>query len=570
MATLALSIAGAAAGSALLPSGVSFLGATISGAALGSRIGALAGSFIDQTLLAPSGQSTPREGPRLSDLTITASTEGAPIPRLYGRARLGGQVIWADEIAERVVTSSGESGGGKGLSGARGQGAARIEYRYFASFAVALAEGAISGIGRVWADARELDLSRVTHRIYLGGETQEPDSLIAAREGAELAPAYRGTAYIVFEDMALADYGNRLPQLSFEVYRSVEPFGEEIKGVVLIPGSGEFVYATSPVTKAFGGGRSEPENVHTRQGAVDWSVSIDQLEATLPNAKSVSLVVSWFGDDLRAGECALKPGVDTAAKTTSPITWSVAGLGRGGAHLVSLKDGRPAYGGTPSDQTVIGAIQDLKARGFDVTLTPFILMDVPDGNALPDPYSAATSQPAYPWRGRITVDPAPGQPGTPDKTAAAATQIAAFVGAASVSDFEVAGTSVVYSGPEEWSLRRMVLHYAHLALAAGGVSAFVIGTELRGLTQVRSGAASYPFVAALADLAADVKSVLGGGDQGDVCSRLVRVFRAPAGRRLGRCLLPSRSAVVVAGHRCDRDRCLLAARRLARRAWPSR
>ena len=49
----------------------------------------------------------------------------------------------------------------------------------------------------------------------------------------------------------------------------------------------------------------------------------------------------------------------------------------------------------------------------------------------------------------------------------------------------------------------MVLHYAHLAVAAGGVDAFVICSELRGLTQVRSDASSYPFVAALAGLAAD-------------------------------------------------------------------
>src|SRR5690606_22847883 len=65
-------------------------------------------------------------------------------------------------------------------------------------------------------------------------------------------------------------------------------------------------------------------------------------------------------------------------------------------------------------------------------------------------------------------------------------------------------------GPDEWSFRRCILHYAHLAKAAGGVDAFVIGTEMRGLTWVRSGASTYPFVAALMALAADVKSVLPG------------------------------------------------------------
>jgi hypothetical protein len=506
MATLALAAAGAAAGSALLPGGVTVLGLTLSGAAIGTQVGAFAGSYIDNALFGASGQGRASEGPRLANLQVTASTEGAPIPRLYGRARLGGQLIWADEIRETVVTTTS---GGSGKGGTQsGPAEERTEYRYSASFAVALAEGSISGIGRIWADGAELDLGLVTHRVHLGTETQAPDSLIAAVEGASNAPAYRGVAYIVFDDMPLADFGNRIPQLSFEVHRAVEPFGDEIRGIVMIPGSGEFFSATTKVTKSLGPGASEAENVHTRQGGSDWTVALDQLETALPNANSISLVVSWFGTDLRAGSCLLKPGVDTTAKTTSPMTWKVAGLTRAGAHLVSRKDGRPAYGGTPSDAAVIEAIVDLNARGKSVVLTPFILMDVPGENTLPDPYSTSASQPVYPWRGRITCDPAPGEPGTPDKTATAASQIAAFVGTAAASDYAIVAGEVVYSGPAEWSFRRMVLHYAFLAKAAGGVDAFVIGTELRGLTQVRSSASAFPFVEALVTLAADVKSVL--------------------------------------------------------------
>ena len=120
--------------------------------------------------------------------------------------------------------------------------------------------------------------------------------------------------------------------------------------------------------------------------------------------RSVSLVVSWFGDDLRCGQCRLRPGVENREKVTSPHTWSVAGVGREGAHLVSQVEGRPAFGGTPSDGSVIAAIADLKARGLKVTLYPFLNMDVPSGG----------EQPAYPWRGRITCDPAPGLAGSPD------------------------------------------------------------------------------------------------------------------------------------------------------------
>lgn len=507
MATLALAAVGSAIGSAVLPAGFSLLGATMTGAAIGSQIGAMAGSYVDNALFGSSGQSRSVEGPRLTDLHVTASTEGAPIPRLYGRARLGGQIIWATDFEEDVVTTSESTGGGKG--GLGGGGATTTQYNYYANFAVALCEGVITRIGRIWADGREIDASLYHWRLHTGSATQSVDSLIAAREGAGNAPAYRGTAYIVFERMPLADFGNRVPQLSFEVFRNIEAGDSGIKGVVLIPGSGEFVYGTEPVRQVFGDGISQAENVHTLLAPTDWTAALDQMQAELPNAKSVSLVVSWFGTDLRASNCQIKPGVEHLQKTTAPISWTVAGVERSAAYQVSSIDGRPAYGGTPSDQTVISAIRDLNARGLNVTLTPFILMDVPVVNALPSPYGGS-SQPAYPWRGRITCHPAAGQPATVDKTAAAASQIAAFVGTASPAHYALSGDSIIYTGPAEWSFRRMVLHQAYLAKAAGGVDAFVIGTELRGLSSVRSSADTFPFVAALVALAADVKSVLPG------------------------------------------------------------
>ncbi len=513
MATIALAAAGAAAGSALLPAGISVLGATITGATLGSQLGALAGSYVDQALFAPSGQTRTFQGPRLQSLHVTASTEGAPLPRIYGSCRIGGQIIWATDMEEEAITTTQPPRRGKGRGGNGSGGSAatttRVEYIYYANFAVALAEGPISGIGRVWADGQELDLGSVTYRLYTGTEEQDADGLVLTREGAQNAPAYRGVAYIVFEHLALSAYGNRIPQLSFEVHRAVDTLHETIRGVVIIPGSGEFVYATEPVTRRSDGGARLYENVHTRQGGSDWQVGIDQLEAALPNARSASLVVSWFGTDLRASHCQIKPGVELDAKDNAPITWSVAGVTRAGAHLVSRREGRPAYGGTPSDQTVIAAIADLKSRGFTVTLPPFILMDIGADNVLPDPYTGASSQPPYPWRGRITIDPAPGTTGTPDKSALATAQIASLVGTATPGDFAIVDGSVVYSGPTEWTLRRQVLHCAWLAKAAGGIDAFLLGTELRGLTTIRSAPSNYPFVAALASLADDVRAVLG-------------------------------------------------------------
>ena len=512
MATIVLSSLGAAAGGALLPSGLSVLGATLSGAAIGQALGATAGSYIDQALFGASGQPQRVEGARLSDLQITASSEGAPIPHVYGRVRLAGQLIWATRFEEEIITTTQSSGGGKGLGGAGGGGGTtvkRTEYRYYANFAIGLCAGEITRIGRIWADGKELDLSGITYRVYRGTETQLPDSLIEAKQGAGLAPAYRGLAYVVFERLPLARFGNRLPQLNFEIFRAVDGFENTVRAVTMIPGAGEFVYEKDRITRDGGGGVTISENVHNSSGQSDWDLAIDQLQDALPNCGAVSLIVSWFGTDLRANQCRIEPRVEISNKQTAPDSWAVAGLSRSTANTVSLHDGNPAFGGTPSDRSVISAIQDLKARGLKVVFNPFILMDIPAGNSLTDPYTGIVGQPVYPWRGRITIDPAPGVSGSPDQTAAAATQIAAFVGAAQRSDFTINGENVIYNGPAEWSYRRMILHYAHLCAAAGGVDGFLIGTELRGLTWVRDSASSYPFVSALISLAADVKAILG-------------------------------------------------------------
>ncbi len=357
-------------------------------------------------------------------------------------------------------------------------------------------------------------------RIYLGDEAQAPDPLIESLMGAGNAPAYRGVAYIVFEDLPLEKFGNRIPQLSFEIFKPIDdPESAEqlIRSVNIIPSSGEFVYATEAISR-YENGANSPENVNSIEARPDILVSLDQLEVVAPNLGSAALVVSWFGTDLRCGDCEIRPGVEVANKITIPKAWVVDGVARANAHIVSqLPSGDPAYGGTPADFAVVQAIQELKNRGKRVTFYPFVLMDVPAANGLPDPYSdnaGTIGQPAYPWRGRITCSPAPGFAGSPDQTGAAASQIDALFGNAQISDFAVLGETVTWIGsPTEWGFRRMILHYAHLCAAAGGVDTFLIASEMRGLTQIRSGAGTYPAVQALIDLAADCRAILGGATE---------------------------------------------------------
>ena len=502
MATILLSAAGFALGAS---TGGSILGLSL--ATIGRAAGAVIGRSIDERLLG-SG-SAPVETGRVDRFRLTGASEGAPVAQVHGRMRIAGQVIWATRFLEAAATSGGGKGGPRQ--------AQTVNYSYSVSLAIALCAGEITRVGRVWADGVEVARDDLNLRVYLGSETQLPDPKMEAVEGAGLVPAYRGMAYVVMEDLGLGAFGNRVPQFSFEVFRPAADAAEAVagdlarlvKGVAMIPGTGEYALATTPVFLSAGYGEQLAINTNTASGKSDFAVAIEALDEEMPEAKSVSMVVSWFGDDLRCGVCSVRPKVEQ--NTTDPVEmpWGVTGLTRGTAQLVGQAGGRPIYGGTPTDRSVIEAIARMRELGKDVMFYPFILMDQQVGNVLPDPYSGGVGQPALPWRGRITTVRAPGVAGSTDGTAAAAAEVAALFGAAQPAHFVRTATGVVYSGPVEWSLRRFILHYANLCVVAGGVKAFCIGSEMRGLTQVRGAGGSFPAVAAFRVLAAEVKAIVG-------------------------------------------------------------
>ncbi|KQT54243.1 hypothetical protein ASG43_01030 [Aureimonas sp. Leaf454] len=466
------------------------------GAMAGRALGALGGAAIDNRFFGPGPQRV--QGPRLGASRFLDADEGAGIARLYGTARVAGQVIWATRFEERSQTQ--RSGGKGGGSGPRTE---TTTYSYFGHVAIGLCEGPIAGLRRIWADGEELDLATVTHRVHRGDAGQMPDPLIEAKQGAGQAPAYRGLAYVVFENLALESFGNRIPQIACEVLRPVGELEGQIRAVTIIPGASEHGLDPLPVRETVRPGQDRVMNRAVHHGASDYEASLDELQSLCPQLERAALVVGWFGTDLRVGQCKVKPGVEVVERQETE-TWRAGDVARADAHLISRSGEGPAYGGTPSDRGVVRAIQDLKARGLKVTLSPFLLMDVPADNALADPYGGLR-QAAYPWRGRMTA--AAGV----DRTQATRADIAAFVGTASPHHFSTRGGTVRFSGPAgEWSLRRMVLHQAHLAVLAGGVDAFVIASEMRGLTRLRDSSDAFPFVEALISLASDVKSVLPG------------------------------------------------------------
>lgn len=218
MAVLAVSAVGAFVGSALLPAGLTILGTAVSGAALGWTAGALIGSALFPAKLPT------QHGPRLSDLKVQSSAYGAGIPVVYGAMRLAGNVIWSANIRERKKK---KKAGGKG-----GPTQTVVTYTYSCSFAVGLCEGPIAGVRRIWADgvliydlgasASAETIAASTQavtgiRIYTGDESQLPDQTMEAYLGVGEVPAHRGLAYVVFTDLQLAKFGNRIPNITCEI-----------------------------------------------------------------------------------------------------------------------------------------------------------------------------------------------------------------------------------------------------------------------------------------------------------------------------------------------------------------
>ncbi|NIJ39310.1 hypothetical protein FHR22_004057 [Sphingopyxis panaciterrae] len=199
------------------------------GGPVGAAIGASLGQQVDAAIFKPKG----REGPRLADLKVQASTYGQQIPSLFGTMRVAGSVIWATDLIER----RSKRGGGKGRPSV-------TEYSYAVSLAVALSSRPIRAIRRIWADGNLLRGSsgtfqeRCTFRWYDGSEDQAADPLIASAVGMASASAFRGLSYVVFEELELANFGNRIPSLTFEVEADAGPVDAGTIGDVLLGEAG--------------------------------------------------------------------------------------------------------------------------------------------------------------------------------------------------------------------------------------------------------------------------------------------------------------------------------------------
>lgn len=297
MATIVLTVAG-----------------TLIGGPVGGAIGGLVGNVIDREILF---RPKNREGPRLTELRVQTSSYGTQIPKIFGTMRVAGSVIWATDLIEHRNSRSS----GKGRP-------ATTEYSYTASFAVALSARPIVGVGRIWADGKLLRgaagdfKTRTGFRLYPGSEEQVPDPLIAATEGAMATPAHRGIAYAMFEDLALGDFGNRIPSLTFEV---IGDAGPQTADAIARELGEELLDAPEPLVSLAGfsaSGATARAAIETLAGAAGGWFRSDAGKLTLLSGGGGTAIALA---DMGTGEaCGARRRRDIAAADTAPRTVTLA------------------------------------------------------------------------------------------------------------------------------------------------------------------------------------------------------------------------------------------------------
>ncbi|MBY8605252.1 phage tail protein [Burkholderia arboris] len=273
-------------------------GAVVGGIATGGTSWAIQAGFLAGGLLG--AILTPHKLPQLPDIRVQDAAYGKYIPRLYGKYRLSGNVIWTGPAHEH-------SQSGKGMGGKGNQPYVTM------SLAVGLCAGPITAVTRIWANGKLIyDITNPSNfqaisgsaqmvtnfTVYPGDENQLPDPIIQSYEGAGNVPGHRGLAYVVFNELNLQNWGNYVPSLSFEVVKSGAPT-YVLSGAQSVPPSPAMVPAlVGNVTRNIGSYIDNAGNVW------GWQYGLSQPSATSNTAQPFKLTpygVEWMAPPVNIG-----------------------------------------------------------------------------------------------------------------------------------------------------------------------------------------------------------------------------------------------------------------------------
>lgn len=219
------------------------LGLSIVGAVVGSfvgmpQLGLLVGSLLGSFLFPDKGQNSVATGSKVAGINLTTSTYGSGLTILYGTRRLAGNVLFNAGLRQNQATDRTTQGKGGSSSSQTS-----ISYQYFWTGAIAFCEGVSARVLRIWANGVIVyDVTKppvaygpdnggswnlklgTDFRFYTGNETQMPDPALVdflnmdgSGAGDLYACPYRGISYLVFDDIPLEQFGNRIPNFEAEI-----------------------------------------------------------------------------------------------------------------------------------------------------------------------------------------------------------------------------------------------------------------------------------------------------------------------------------------------------------------
>lgn len=167
------------------------------------------------------GKNTTSRADMIADFQINTASYGEVVPEILGTTRVSGNIIDYEDFTaheHRTTTRTGKGGGSKHTD---------ISYTYTVAAAIALCEGPIAGIGKVWKDKEVYQYPNESIQLTLfnGAIAQAPWPYMTSKHPDKALP-YSGLAYMA----GVVDLGDRgsLPQYNFEVYGKLRDTGDGV------------------------------------------------------------------------------------------------------------------------------------------------------------------------------------------------------------------------------------------------------------------------------------------------------------------------------------------------------
>lgn len=153
-----------------------------------------------------SASTTPKA---FTGIQIQTSTQGVPIPPIYGKSKQAGNIILSADFTKTPIKNGK---GGKGLGGGKKGG---TTYDYKTAGIIAFCEGQIQGIDQVWADGQLTTLAKLGLTLFTGAAGQLPWTYTFV-DPPYPSLAYSSTAYLAGEAIDLGESAT-VPNLEVEI-----------------------------------------------------------------------------------------------------------------------------------------------------------------------------------------------------------------------------------------------------------------------------------------------------------------------------------------------------------------